>query len=525
VNPVDRRLGYFLLAASAILLAVNAFLTPAFRVDDSYITFRYSTNLASGKGLLFNAGDPVEGISNPLWAVLLAAFVPLKWNLLETARSLSALAAIGCLYLVFASVRRATGSGLAGGFGALLLASHMGFVLWIYPGLETLFFAFLLTLLIHHILWLAEKPSALWPLVVASTLCLVLPAARPESILVTLAITVPGTVAAFGISRQRALVWPIACTVAGFLYLEFLRYTYYGEWLPNTYYAKVDSGYAALTRMGGLSDVVQNHPAAFLIAAVGLGIFALRTVRGDLSIQRMGPCKRALIATTLGALGANAAFIWTAGQDWMPGWRYFLPVLPALCILAAFGMFQIFKSLRLRLPLRWALTAGTLIAAIGITGQFLIRPPHVTANAYSQEAFAARSEISANELREFISPGNTVAIAAAGIIPYSFPDVQFIDMLGITDRHIAKRGEKFSEFWEKTDVQSVLDRNPEFILIRYAADFGRLTPDLAKECWPALYDHPEFQQKYERVASLEASSLWLYKRVDPPPDPALGHST
>ena len=40
--------------------------------DDSYITFRYSLNLAAGHGFVFNVGDPVLGTTTPLWTLVLA---------------------------------------------------------------------------------------------------------------------------------------------------------------------------------------------------------------------------------------------------------------------------------------------------------------------------------------------------------------------------------------------------------------------------------------------------------------------
>ena len=139
-------LSVVLLVACCAVLWANAQMSPGFRVDDSYIVFRYSENLASGAGLVFNPGERVEGISTPLWAVLLAVFAAADADLAEVARWLSQLSAFGCLCLVFSAVGRATGSRSAAGFAALLLAVHMGFAMWIRPGLETLFLAFLLLL-------------------------------------------------------------------------------------------------------------------------------------------------------------------------------------------------------------------------------------------------------------------------------------------------------------------------------------------------------------------------------------------
>ena len=59
-------------AAAALALALLAFSPLNYRmVDDAYITFRYSRNLAHGLGLVFNKGEYVEGVTNLLWTLTL----------------------------------------------------------------------------------------------------------------------------------------------------------------------------------------------------------------------------------------------------------------------------------------------------------------------------------------------------------------------------------------------------------------------------------------------------------------------
>src|SRR3954463_16572342 len=41
-------------------------------IDDAYITFSYSKNLATGHGPVYGHGERVEGYSNFLWMVLVA---------------------------------------------------------------------------------------------------------------------------------------------------------------------------------------------------------------------------------------------------------------------------------------------------------------------------------------------------------------------------------------------------------------------------------------------------------------------
>ena len=43
--------------------------------DDAMISMRYARNLAEGHGLVFNAGEYVQGFSNPLMTLLMAALI------------------------------------------------------------------------------------------------------------------------------------------------------------------------------------------------------------------------------------------------------------------------------------------------------------------------------------------------------------------------------------------------------------------------------------------------------------------
>jgi hypothetical protein len=45
--------------------------------EDSLISLRYAENLAAGRGLVYNPGEPVFGASTPLYVLLLAALVRL----------------------------------------------------------------------------------------------------------------------------------------------------------------------------------------------------------------------------------------------------------------------------------------------------------------------------------------------------------------------------------------------------------------------------------------------------------------
>ena len=41
--------------------------------DDAFISFRYARHLIDGQGLVYNPGERVEGFSNLLWVLAMAA--------------------------------------------------------------------------------------------------------------------------------------------------------------------------------------------------------------------------------------------------------------------------------------------------------------------------------------------------------------------------------------------------------------------------------------------------------------------
>jgi hypothetical protein len=72
--PVSTSAALYLLALAAglALLMWLRLHQPSNTVDDAFITFRYARNLASGLGLVYNAGERVLGTTTPAYAILLA---------------------------------------------------------------------------------------------------------------------------------------------------------------------------------------------------------------------------------------------------------------------------------------------------------------------------------------------------------------------------------------------------------------------------------------------------------------------
>ncbi|MGI8649822.1 MAG: hypothetical protein ACR2KW_05520, partial [Rubrobacter sp.] len=76
--PAGSRVLFAVVAAVGLAAVVWSFVLRARSVqvvnEDAFISFRYARNLLAGDGLVFNpGGERVEGITNLLWTLLLAA--------------------------------------------------------------------------------------------------------------------------------------------------------------------------------------------------------------------------------------------------------------------------------------------------------------------------------------------------------------------------------------------------------------------------------------------------------------------
>ena len=75
-----------LIAAASLTLLLTARAYLPLVVDDALISFRYSERLLLGKGLTFTDGERVEGYSNLLWVLVVAAGGLISRDLIFVAR-------------------------------------------------------------------------------------------------------------------------------------------------------------------------------------------------------------------------------------------------------------------------------------------------------------------------------------------------------------------------------------------------------------------------------------------------------
>lgn len=216
--------------ASAAIFLLFVFLFWDYAIDDAFITFRYSENLANGHGLVFNPGDkPVEGYSNFLWLLFLSLLYKLGLPTYVTAKLMGLSSFLLSAIIWFRHFEKDDAK-LSWLVGPLFLVCPIT-AFWGLSGLELGLHTLLITgatiALLRRSAWL-------------HILLLLIVLSRPEGIALGCALLVIGALSDFLNSRLDKKYFAtgmavLAVTVIG---LVFFRLHVFGLPLPNTYYAK-----------------------------------------------------------------------------------------------------------------------------------------------------------------------------------------------------------------------------------------------------------------------------------------------
>ena len=261
-----------------------------FLTDDAFIAFRYVSNSQLGHGYVWNPPPfrPVEGYTSFLWVLLLDGV----WRLLgveppQAANIISLLFSALTLLLVASMVLRLPWKPRLRPWRVVFLAlalvgilTNRTFLAWTSSGLETAMFNFWILLWV----WAAcsVAPSAR-QLVLVSVAAAGTYLTRPDGLLLVMATLAMGAVSLPG-WRGRALLVRLAAGTPLLLVAVHLlwRHSFYGEWLPNTFFAKSNGLWWESGWRYALSFCLEYGLAIWLVVVVvallwrgGAGIFSL----------------------------------------------------------------------------------------------------------------------------------------------------------------------------------------------------------------------------------------------------------
>lgn len=316
-----------LLALSAVLAAANvAFYFPRL-VDDAFITLRYAENLVEGRGLVYNAGEWVEGYSSLSWVLVQAAGIALGLDGITATKLAALLATIALLTGVHRLTREVFElSPVWAAAATALLAANAYVISWCLYGLETPLYLALLVWFGVLVRRVDELPPALGRALGLGLLGAALALTRPEAPLLLLAVGL----GAVRLPRDRdelaaklrRFAAPAAIVIASYGAFLLLRRALCGHFVPHTYFAKQGHG-LVLSHLEtlfseGASIVEQLFWAASAAAAVAA----------------FGTTRRLLVPAVF---LANAFFVVSVELDWMPNARHFLPSW----VVASAGLFAL----------------------------------------------------------------------------------------------------------------------------------------------------------------------------------------
>ncbi len=141
-RPEKARTRRAVATAGAIIIGVPLLLSILvgldFIKDDAYISFRYCQNLAAGEGMVFNAGEHVEGFTNFLWVLLLTPFEALDLDLFQVTEILGTALMVGLIVFMTRTVILSQGAGrdLSYLWAGVWIATSSSVALWATSGME-----------------------------------------------------------------------------------------------------------------------------------------------------------------------------------------------------------------------------------------------------------------------------------------------------------------------------------------------------------------------------------------------------
>lgn len=492
-SPRPGRLRPLTLATAAIaVLSVTGLVLHAvlvyrpFFFDDSFISLRYARRLLDGQGLTWTDGERVEGYTNFLWVVLVAALgLITRAELVDVAR-VAGIACMGAALLAVLHAARPTRAAEVLPAAALVasLAISGPVAAWATGGLEQALLAALVSwgfALLLPIL-AAERPGfrEIWP---AGLLLGLAGLTRPDGILFP-AVGAGAIVfvrgfrwAGFGVALRLGAL-PVALYAAQLLG----RYAYYGSWVPNTFHAKAHANLPRL--LAGIRYVLDRPSPQPLYAALPLIVATAVVV----------PASRRRITVLLLPAFAYAAYVATIGGDIMPERRHLVACTFLLALAAIEPLRALAGSPRRGAALGAQVLSLALVAGFGAQQ---VRDPDRFAATRMTWAWTGKPV--GHFIRDaFGAQAPLLAVDAAGSTPY-YAGVPALDMLGLNDAWLARhppanigRGALAHELG---DARYVLRRAPDLVMFH-------LPPGSAKPEWRAGHDLvrlPEWKRLYQVV--------------------------
>lgn len=470
----------FVAGAAAVIIGLAAAAWTSWTCDDAFISYRYARHLVEGNGLVFNVGERVEGYTNLLWTLWVALGMAIHVDP-ETWSSVFGLLSYGIVLVLalafhFELRTRLAASRWSLPIACIALALHGDAHVFATSGLETSAFTaaafggyFLVT---RGLVTGKARPIASG---VVFGLCLML---RPDG--VVFAALAAASLFVFGRRRDAGLF--AAVVVAFWAGTTAFRVAYYGDWLPNTYYAK--SGGRAWYAQGLSYLVAYLHKYWVLFAGAAAFAWARRALLRAPPAEDSERFERVHGVTAFAFAAVYTFYVVRVGGDFMYA-RLLVPAAPYLAVLSELAL----RRLSLSRPFVYV----ELVVAGALLLLFTPRPATATSwfagiadeRAHYDDRHLLERAGRAEALAGFVR-GLPVTIAFLGtearLMYEARVPVAIESETGLTDRAVARqpletRGRIGHE--KRADVPYLIrTRRAHFATARLAPELLKLAPHI-----------------------------------------------
>ena len=507
-------------------------------LDDAYIFFRYAENIVNGYGFVWNIHEPpVEGYTSFLYLSVLIAAKTVSIDLESFAIIFGIVTSVFTLYFtyliydyLYAKILSKKSSII---FSVIILTISPAYSYWSAAGMETSFYCMFIAMTFYLFLKLPDTATKIFfKGILFGLLC----ALRFEAVpffIVALYYLVKTDKSFFRIEITKgSLLFIFGFSIIFGTYFIW-RWSYFGYFFPNTFYAKTGGGLHQL--IGGFLYIIKSFRLFY-----GFGWLPIAFV--FLFFRKEMITKQANFLFIIGLISLLTT-IFIGGDHFHLG-RFVLPVLPFLFVLLP-PAFERMLSIQIKYLKLKAGYRGLLISII--VAAFLISKPvykEVTSGFYN--LFGEKKEVlevydvsceediidwqqgfvlMGSTLRQIANKDDYIAAVPIGAIGY-YSKINVIDMVGIVDPIIAheKLNEEKLKKWTpghtKGDGKYILSRKPEYIqLTDYLTRMPREVPHKRSMQFTSveqIWESEEFHEDYE-FYPIEIIDGWyynLFKRKD-----------
>jgi len=362
-----------------------------------------------------------------------------------------------------------------------LVAGNACVAAWALGGLETPLFAALIVASIVALADWLDGPT-LRRTVVAAGLLFWATLTRPEAGI--LAVCAGLALLAQAIQQRQLPKWTVTLLLGYALpcvaYLVWRR-SYYGDWLPNTFYVKTTGEPSAQLVRGieYLAFCAKEVGWPFVVVLVVLAFLPTRA-ESELSTG----VRLALVTARLYVL-LTVVYVARIGGDFLDLYRFLVPVFPLLFALAVRRYFLLlehapkaFRGVSLQVAVGIALLAWYgcqqfTLAERAMQLSEVGRREHGIEPLGWTATYARRWAATGRWLADHSKPGDWLAVGAAGAMPF-YSALPNIDTFGLCDRTVAREGSIIGArpgHQRFATIEYLLRRAPTFLLINdYALD-------------------------------------------------------